>query len=176
MLRTRCTSTPRQKPSFWASAVPRDAHSLIGALIATWIAALVAATRDRFPYSRADGIYSSHWFHGVSQPEGLIESSRWSERSADHRKHEIEFPRRKGGRRPWHPFRVRANVAFVPVVSATLRPPATFCQPFRLKSPNHRYRPIDHYQRLTRAAINPFGLPLLQTIREGIQRASRADK
>ena len=42
-------------PSCVAIAGPRDAHSLIAALIA----ALVAATRDRFPYSRADGTCSS---------------------------------------------------------------------------------------------------------------------
>jgi len=38
-------------PSFLASAVPHDPEALI--------AALVAATRDRFPYSRADGTCSS---------------------------------------------------------------------------------------------------------------------
>ncbi len=42
-------------PSFLASAVPHDPEVLIAALIA----ALVAATRDRFPYSRADGTCSS---------------------------------------------------------------------------------------------------------------------
>ena len=43
-------------PSFLASAVPRDPE----ALVAAWIGTLVAATRDRCPYSRADGICSSY--------------------------------------------------------------------------------------------------------------------
>ena len=62
MLRTRCTSTPHQMPSCVASAGPHDPE----ALIAAWIAALAAATRDRCPYSRADGICSSY-LHFVFQ-------------------------------------------------------------------------------------------------------------
>ena len=65
MLHTRCTLTPRQMPSCVVSAVPRDPE----ALIAAWIAALVAATRDRFPYSRADGICSSY-YHNQSPRSG----------------------------------------------------------------------------------------------------------
>ena len=42
-------------PSCGVSAVPRD----LEALIAAWIVTLVAAIRDRCPYSRADGTCSS---------------------------------------------------------------------------------------------------------------------
>jgi len=45
-----------------------------------------------------------------SQPEGLSDSSRWSERSADHRPtNKDDFHPEKGGRKRWHPSRVRAN-------------------------------------------------------------------
>jgi hypothetical protein len=63
-------------PSCVASVGPHD----LEALIAAWIAILVAAARDRCPYSRADGICSSY-YHFVIQrtrriiPEAELENS-----------------------------------------------------------------------------------------------------
>jgi len=79
------------------------------------------------------------------QPEGLQASSRWSKRSADHRiaecrnyRHPERVPRYLS-EKFWHRFRVRTLHHAVPVVFATLRPPATILQPFGLRS-SHRDR------------------------------------
>ena len=78
------------------------------------------------------------------QAEGLRESSRWSERSEDHRYRVI--PTRTLERVPdvpariLHPFRVLLLFPCFPVVFATLRPPATLSQPLRAA----RFRSVNY--------------------------------
>ena len=104
---------------------------------------------------------------GGSQPEGLSDSSRWSERSGDHRiTNTNDFPRWNGGRKRGHPSRVRANTRFVPVVCATLRPPATIWQPFRLKMFSPRFHTASFggeanwaTRPLTQAVLTRGGIP-----------------
>src|SRR5258706_11492071 len=56
-------------PSCAASAVPRDPE----AWIAAWIVALIALTRDRCPYIRADGICSSYSYVIQRTPRIILE-------------------------------------------------------------------------------------------------------
>jgi len=69
------------------------------------------------------------------QPEGLREGSRWSERSEDHRYRVIPTCTLKGCQtslKILHPSKVLLLFPCLPVVYATLRPPATLYQPFGL--------------------------------------------
>ena len=51
---------------------------------------------------------------GVSQPERLSDSSRWSQRSEDHRiENEIDPHLEHGARKPWHPSRVQKSCSLV---------------------------------------------------------------
>ena len=56
-------------PSCAASAGPHDPE----ASTVAWIATLVAAARDRFPYSRADGICSSYSYLIQRTPRIILE-------------------------------------------------------------------------------------------------------
>lgn len=70
-----------------------------------------------------------------NNPEGLQESSRWSQRSVDDRI--VRYKQAPGGCQNKNNSCIPTGCRFLcryPVVSAWLRPPATFCQSVGLKS------------------------------------------
>ena len=86
------------------------------------------------------------------QPEGQADSSRWSQRSADHRKEAPTWFAPRRGATVFSDTRSGCELFFrcSPVVCAPLRPLATICQPFRLRSSARERRALNTAAGATR--------------------------
>src|SRR4029450_14024907 len=84
----------------------------------------------------------------ANQRGGLTDSSRWLQRSENHRNKSEKSCTPKGREKRilhtlliWHPVGVRSSRLPQPVVFASLRPPATFSQPSGLRRCTSKLNP-----------------------------------
>ena len=116
----------------------RFAHCVADDLASSAAIHVLVLARELWFIGNLGGMQESHGFDSrlAVHPGGMSENSRGSKRSGDPRKarneavHPGGMPEllddlRKTFPRFWHPSRMRSSFRTIPVVCATLRPPAT---------------------------------------------------